>query len=313
MIAVTQEGHRATLAYTTAPIGTTPVAWRGDSASVADTPMIDFVLDVERRAAGTQLASTAAFSLEASLAPGPITVARIAALYPYDNTLRAVKISGAQLRAYLEQSARYFRANADGTADIDPAVPGYNYDIVSGVDYTIDVSKPIGQRISTLTFERRPLVPTDTFTMALNNYRQTGGGGFAMLRGAPVVYDRQLEIRQLLIDEVRRKGTLLPSDYLHSNWRIVPDAAIGRLLVSPKEALTPNGSCICECIRRRRSRRGHGARRGARVGRVMPRATSTCQSSRVFTDSRGLPINADSPMSAGSILRLIAKRDRAAE
>ena len=59
--------------------------------------------------------------------------------------------------------------------------------------------------------------------MALNNYRQTGGGGFSMLRDAPVVYDRQQEIRQLLIDEVRAKGTLLPSDYFHSNWRIVPD------------------------------------------------------------------------------------------
>lgn len=235
VLAVTQEGHRATLAYTTAPIGTTSVRWRSDSARVADTPLIDFILDVERRAAGSQLASTAAFSLDASLAPGPITVARIAALYPYDNTLRAVKISGTQLRAYLEQSARYFRHNADGTADVDPAVPGFNYDIVSGVDYTIDVSKPVGERIATLTYQNRPVVPTDTFTMALNNYRQTGGGGFTMLQGAPVVYDRQLEIRQLLIDEVRRKGTLVPSDYLHSNWRIVPDAAIGRLLVSPKQ------------------------------------------------------------------------------
>jgi 2',3'-cyclic-nucleotide 2'-phosphodiesterase (5'-nucleotidase family) len=235
VLAVTQEGHRATLAYTTAPIGTTPVRWRGDSARVADTPLIDFILDVERRAAGSQLASTAAFSLDASLGPGQITVARIAALYPYDNTLRAVKISGAQLRAYLEQSARYFRTKPDGTVDVDPAIPGYNYDIVSGVDYTIDVSKPVGQRIATLTYEHRPVVPTDTFTMALNNYRQTGGGGFSMLQGAPVVYDRQLEIRQLLIDEVRRKGTLLPADYLHSNWRIIPEAAVARLLVAPKQ------------------------------------------------------------------------------
>lgn len=232
VVAVTQEGHRATIQYATAAIGTTPVAWRADSARVAPTPLIDFILDVERRASGAQLASTAAFSLDASLPAGPITVARLSALYPYDNTLRAVKVSGAQIRAYLEQSARYFRRTADGSADIDPAIPGFNYDIVAGVDYTIDVSKPIGQRITTLEFGGRPVVPTDTFTMALNNYRQTGGGGFSMLRDAPVVYDRQLEIRQLLIDEVRRKGTLLPSDYFHPNWRIVPATAIGRLLKS---------------------------------------------------------------------------------
>jgi 2',3'-cyclic-nucleotide 2'-phosphodiesterase/3'-nucleotidase len=232
VLAVTQEGHRATLQYATATIGTTPVAWRADSARVAATPLIDFILDVERRASGAQLASTAAFSLDASLPAGPITVARLSALYPYDNTLRAVKLSGAQLRAYLEQSARYFRQNGDGSVDVDPAIPGFNYDIVAGVDYTIDVSKPTGQRITTLEFNGRPVAPTDTFTMALNNYRQTGGGGFAMLRDAPVVYDRQLEIRQLLIDEVRRKGTLSPSDYFHPNWRIVPAAAIGRLLKS---------------------------------------------------------------------------------
>ncbi|MEP6492283.1 MAG: 5'-nucleotidase C-terminal domain-containing protein [bacterium] len=234
VIAVTQEGHRAAVAYATTQIGTTAVRWSADSARVADTPLIDFILDVERRAAGAQLASTAAFSLDASLAPGPITVARIAALYPYDNTLRAVKISGAQLRAYLEQSARYFRRNADGTADVDPAIPGFNYDIVSGVDYTIDVSKALGERIVTLTFGGKAVAPADTFTLALNNYRQTGGGGFSMLQAAPVVYDRQLEIRQLLIDEVKRKGTLVPSDYLHSNWRIVPGTAIGRLLSSPR-------------------------------------------------------------------------------
>ena len=233
VIAVTQEGHRETIKYATTAIGTTPVTWRADSARVAPTPLIDFILEVERKASGAQLASTAAFSLDASLPAGPITVARLSALYPYDNTLRAVKLSGAQVRAYLEQSARYFRANADGSVDVDPTIPGYNYDIVAGVDYTIDVSKPIGERITTLQYNSRPVAPTDTFTMALNNYRQTGGGGFAMLRDAPVVYDKQLEIRQLLIDEVQRKGTLLPSDYFHPNWRIVPAAAIGRLLKTP--------------------------------------------------------------------------------
>src|SRR5262249_21230608 len=225
-----QEGHRAALQYVNATIGTTPVSWRADSARVVDTPLIDFILEVERKAAGAQLASTAAFSLDASLAAGPITLARIAALYPYDNTLRAVKISGAQLRDYLEQSARYFRTSEGGRVDIDPNVPGFNYDIVAGVDYTIDVSKPVGSRITTLDFGGRPVVSTDTFTMALNNYRQSGGGGFSMLRGAPVVYDHQQEIRQLLIDEVRAKKTLLQADYFHPNWRIVPSAAIGGLL-----------------------------------------------------------------------------------
>jgi 2',3'-cyclic-nucleotide 2'-phosphodiesterase/3'-nucleotidase len=234
VIAVTQEGHRAALRYATAAIGTTTVPWRADSARVVDTPLIDFILEVERRASGAQLASTAAYSLDASLPAGPVTVARIAALYPYDNTLRAVRITGAQLRAYLEQSARYFRHTSDGRFGVDSTIPGFNYDMVAGVDYTIDVSKPIGERIVELTFAGRPVAPADTFTMALNNYRQTGGGGFSMLRDAPLVYDRQLDIRQLLIDEVRRRGTIAPADYFHPNWRIVPTSAIGNLLSGTK-------------------------------------------------------------------------------
>ena len=230
VLAATAEGHRATVRYATTPIGTTDAAWRGDSARVVDTPLADFILEVERKVTGAQLASTAIFDRTASFGPGPVTIAQLSALYPYDNTLRAIKISGAQLRAYLEQSARYFRKRPDGGYDADPQIPGFNYDIVGGVDYTIDVDQPIGQRITRLEFNGRPVAPADTFTMALNNYRQSGGGGFSMLRDAPVVYDRQQDIRQLLVDEVRERVTLRPSDYFHSNWRLAPEAAIGRLL-----------------------------------------------------------------------------------
>ncbi len=124
------------------------------------------------------------------------------ALYPYDNTLRAVRITGAQLRAYLEHSARYFRSDANGV-EADPTIPGYNYDVVGGVDYEIDVSRPIGDRVTRLEFQGKPVAPADTFTMAVSNFRQAGGGGFSMLHDAPVVYDQRRDIRELLIEEVR--------------------------------------------------------------------------------------------------------------
>jgi len=222
VLAVAAEGHRAAVRYAATPIGSTPVAWRVDSGRVVATPLIDFVLDVERRASGAQLASTAVFSLTASLDAGPITIARIAALYPYDNTLRAVRISGAQLREYLEYSARYFREGAAARRiEPDPSIPGYNYDVVGGVDYEIDVSKPIGERITRLEFQGRPVAASDSFTMAVNNYRQTGGGGFSVLHDAPVVYDQQREIRDLLIEEIKRRGTIRPSDFAGSKWRVI--------------------------------------------------------------------------------------------
>jgi 2',3'-cyclic-nucleotide 2'-phosphodiesterase (5'-nucleotidase family) len=229
VVAATQAAHDATIAWVTAPIGRTTVAWRSDSSRVVDTPLIDFVLETMRRTAGSDLASTAAFSLDAAIDSGPITAARMQALYPYDNTLRAVRITGMQLREYLEQSARYYRSDASGHVSVDPTIPGFNFDIVSGVEYTLDVARPVGARVTRLVFKGRPVEPTESFTLALNNYRQTGGGGYGMLSGAPVVYDHQQEIRQLLIDEVRRVGTLRPADYFTPNWRIEPTSAVGTL------------------------------------------------------------------------------------
>ncbi len=228
VLAATDSSHRETVQWAGAPLGSTPVAWRGDSARVRDTPLIDFVLEVERRHAGTDLASTAAFTLDAGLDSGAITVAELARLYPYDNTLRAVRISGRQLREYLEFSARYYADPRTPGRALDPRIPGYNFDIVAGADYALDISRPIGQRLTRLEVHGRPVADADSFTMALNNYRQTGGGGYAMLRGAPLVYDRQEDIRQLLIDEVRGRGTLRPADYFTRNWTLEPDAAVSR-------------------------------------------------------------------------------------
>ena len=226
IVAATEGAHLATISYVGTPIGTTPVRWSADSSRVADTPIIDFILEVERAATGADLASTAAFSLDGALDPGPITVAELARLYPYDNTLRAIRISGRQLREYLEYSARYYAgwpAGAEGVVADD--VPGYNFDIVAGADYTLDIARPIGERVVRLEVDGRAVAPTDSFTLALNNYRQTGGGGYWMLEGAPVVYDRQEEIRQLLIDEVGRRGAIRPEDYHRRNWELLPGVA----------------------------------------------------------------------------------------
>ncbi len=220
VVSAVARAHAATVAYVNRVVGSTPVAWRADSARVRDTPLIDFILEVERRAANADLASTAAFSLDASLDAGPITEARLARLYPYDNTLRAIRISGRQLRDYLEFSARYFRTFAGDTGRtislVNERVPGYNYDIVAGADYVIDVSRPAGSRVVALSVDGKPVADTDTFTMAVNNYRQSGGGGYAMLRGAPIVYDQQQEIRELLIEEVARRKTLTAGDLLQA-------------------------------------------------------------------------------------------------
>ncbi|MDQ3995793.1 MAG: 5'-nucleotidase C-terminal domain-containing protein [Gemmatimonadota bacterium] len=226
VLAATEVAHRAAVAYVAETLGTTGVAWRADSARVKDTPIVDLILEVQRRRAGADLASTAAFNLRASLDTGAITVAEVAALYPYDNTLRAIRVSGRQVREYVERSAHYFVRASDGRAAVDTTIPGYNYDMLAGIDYAIDLRRPAGFRITGLSVRGRPVTDTDTFTLALNNYRQTGGGGFSMLASAPVVFESREDIRELLIDEVRRRKTLRPEDYFRLNWRLEPPSAV---------------------------------------------------------------------------------------
>jgi len=116
-----------------------------------------------------------------------------------------------------------------GRPALNPAVFGYNYDMVAGATYEIDLRLPPGSRIRNLAVRGRPVAPTDTFRMAINSYRQSGGGGFTMLAGAPVVYDRNENIRDLLIEEVRRRRVVDPADLSEANWRIVPAEAAQRI------------------------------------------------------------------------------------
>src|SRR5437667_190532 len=192
---------------------------------VQDTPLLDFINEVQRRKAGAQLSAAAAFDVQPGLPEGDVHQRDVAGVYPYENTLRVVRISGQQLRAYLEHSARYFRTYEPGQPILNDSVAGYNYDVVSGVAYNVDLSRPAGQRIRGLAFNGKIVQPTDTFTLALNSFRQGGGGGYSMLAGAPLIYDKGEDIRELLVDEIRRARTIQAAAYLRPSWAIIPDLA----------------------------------------------------------------------------------------
>ena len=217
--------HEAARLWAATPIGTAGPGFDARYARVQDTPLLDFINEVQRRRTGAQLSAAAVFETQGGLPEGEVHLRDVAGIYPYENTLRAVRISGQQLREYLEHSARYFRTYEPGRPIINDSVPGYNFDVVSGVVYNIDLSRPAGQRIRGLAYEGRIVQPTDTFTMALNSYRQVGGGGYAMLAGARVVYDKGEDIRELLADEIRRARVLQSPSYFRSSWGIIPDAA----------------------------------------------------------------------------------------
>jgi 2',3'-cyclic-nucleotide 2'-phosphodiesterase (5'-nucleotidase family) len=207
------------------PLGVAGPGFEARYARVQDTPLLDFVNEVQRRRTGAQLSATAAFDVAAGFREGEVRLGDVAGVYPYENTLRVVRVSGAQLRAFLEHSARYFRQWQPGGPIIDPRVPGYNFDVVHGAEYVIDVSRPAGERIGGLRVGGRPVAPGDSFTLALNSYRQEGGGGYAMLRGAPVVYDRGENVRDLITDEIRRLGALEAGAFYRPSWSLAPAEA----------------------------------------------------------------------------------------
>ena len=217
--------HEAARLWAATPLGTAGPGFEARYARVQDTPLLDFINEVQRRRSGAQLSAASAFDIQPGLPEGEIHQRDVSGIYPYENTLRVVKISGQQLREFLEHAARYFRTYEPGRPVINDSVQGYNYDVVSGVAYNIDLSRPPLQRIRGLAYEGKIVQPTDSFTMAVNSYRQAGGGGYSMLAKARVIYDRGEDIRGLLVDEIRRTRSIQAASYFRPSWAIIPDPA----------------------------------------------------------------------------------------
>jgi 2',3'-cyclic-nucleotide 2'-phosphodiesterase / 3'-nucleotidase / 5'-nucleotidase len=220
-----QAAHDAVRLWAGTAVGTAGPGFAARYARMQDVPLLDFINETQRRRAGAQLSATPAFDLDAALPEGEVHLRDLAGVYPYENTLRAVRMSGQQLREFLEQSARYFRTYEPGRPIINDSIAGFNFDVVSGVVYNIDLSRPAGQRIRGLAYEGRLVQPADTFTLALNSYRASGGGGYGMLARARVVYDKGEDVRDILLAEIRRARSLDARAYYHPSWGIVPPEA----------------------------------------------------------------------------------------
>ncbi|TYP87607.1 bifunctional metallophosphatase/5'-nucleotidase [Blastococcus xanthinilyticus] len=246
VLAATAEAHATTVEYVNQVVATSAEELSARTSRYEDTAILDFIQDVQTDTVDAALEGTdradlpvlsiaAPFSRDAVFPAGNVTIRDIAGLYIYDNTLEAVELTGAQLKEYLEFSARYFE-QVPTTGDVDPetitnavvdgfpnGIPDYNYDILSGVEYDIDVAQPAGSRIVGLSYDGAPVADDDRFVVAVNNYRRSGGGGFPAISTAPVVYNEQREIRQLLIERAQEVGVIDPAEFFVENWRLVRD------------------------------------------------------------------------------------------
>ncbi len=221
VVKATQEMHQSTQKYIRSAIAETSEGWAAKSADLEDTAIVDLVNEVQREVTKADLSAASIFNSTLTLPKGKISLSQIAALYPYENSLTAVRITGKQLKEYLECSACYYNSYSPGGEAVNPKMRAYNYDMVAGVDYSIDPRKPEGQRISGLLFKGKPVSEEQTFTLAVNSYRQQGGGGYEMLKGAPVVYNKEEGIRELLLDSLKKKGRIEQGDVFRKNWQLL--------------------------------------------------------------------------------------------
>nr|WP_272039755.1 bifunctional 2',3'-cyclic-nucleotide 2'-phosphodiesterase/3'-nucleotidase [Paenibacillus sp. JJ-100] len=246
--------HEGTLEYVRGPVGETTAPINSFFALVQDDPSIQIVTNaqkwyVEKKLQGTDYENVPVLSAGApfkaggrsgasyytNIPKGTIAIKNVADLYVYPNTVHAVMVSGAELKEWLEWSAGQFN-------QIDPAkggqqelinmdFPTYNFDVIDGVTYEIDVTQPAkydskatvvnasASRIQNLSFEGKPVDPAQKFIVATNNYRASSSK-LANPDGKRIVLAAPDENRQVIIDYIRENKTINPA--ADGNWSLAP-------------------------------------------------------------------------------------------
>lgn len=249
-----QEDHEHTLEYVRGPVGKTSAPINSWFALIQDDPSIQIVTNaqkwyVEKHLQGTEYEGVPVLSAGApfkaggrqganyytNIPAGDIAIKNVADLYLYSNTVNAVLVTGAELKEWLEWSAGQFNqidpAKTEAQELVNYDFPTYNFDVIDGVTYQIDVTKPAkydakggvlnekSSRIVNLSYNGKPIDPAQKFVVASNNYRASSSK-FANPDGKRIILASPDENRQVIIDYIRENGTINPT--ADGNWSLAP-------------------------------------------------------------------------------------------
>jgi 2',3'-cyclic-nucleotide 2'-phosphodiesterase/3'-nucleotidase len=220
--------EHATQTYLDARVAGAAKTLSGETERYEDGPLVDLIQKVQLAYGHADVSLATMFVPTMRIRAGDVTVRQASELYPYDNILYVVQMNGAQLRQALEHAASFYSGWPLAPGE-KVHLPGYYADSAegSGVSYTIDLTRPVGDRIVGLRYHGAPLDREAKLRVAINNYRYSGGGGYDF-KNLPVVYRSPQEMRDLLIEYLARTGTI-PAEADH-HWRIVPQEAVGAML-----------------------------------------------------------------------------------